>query len=254
MKRLTISLMLLLPAIAFAQERVYIRDENFDDDIFIVNQGTVENPSLEVCFQLTGSSSDTLFLVVPEASIEDMNLYFRALADRYTEWSRIARKNKVQDFEKPFDIACPDILFRWTQHVNSYSYWEWKEIKTYQSELGPYFKPVFSFRNNNNVRIVGNFTFIDDPYYEEKVKFFGLGKYDEISFEDDLRVSEAIERGEFTPKSEPRMDEQMFFDFYILDLRDIRRFISVLDRKAINRTYDRKRNKRTQADIEALFE
>lgn len=163
MKRITIITLLLLAALsAFGQKRVYLNKGDTYEDIFVVNLGTEENPVLEMSIQMyLISDSDTTFVVFSEKDFENAATYFRAVTDVYDKERANARRNKVERLDKPIDLYPPELRIRWTQHPKSDRWSEWRQIRTYQTEITHDLPLVFNVTKGIPL-VVGEFQVLDE--------------------------------------------------------------------------------------------
>lgn len=132
MRRLFYIFVILLSAFPVFGQRVPIyKGQHSYNDIFVTED--VENNTFDIVLQMP-TYSDSLFFVVGERDLPALHLYFQAIRDKFTEWSSIAKKNKVDDFKKDFDFSPPVLRIRWVQNPTD-GYWSDRiQRKTFQTE------------------------------------------------------------------------------------------------------------------------
>ena len=212
MKRLILLILLLAPVFASGQKRVYIRKDEFRDDIYLVER----NGEIEAYFQLDMPSPyDSLFLLVTKKNCQEIHDYMEDLLDTYHRWSRTAKSNHVKDFKKDFDIDPPLVRFRWMERIKepiTYGYVKYNEYFTPEDK---WLAPYFSVNNIGHCNIFTRIALVPtDPEYS--------GKYSSLVPINDNDISLII---------------RWTTDF-----------------KTLERTYNRKKPKMTNAEINALFD
>ena len=114
---------LLLGFLAMAQPRTYIikpYDAVLDEDLYVVEQpgGSLEYHLGVYNFEHV---EDSVHLVMTRRECELMYEALRKIRSKYNEWTIVARRNKVRNYTRRFDVEMPLMSYEWREAYTAYN-------------------------------------------------------------------------------------------------------------------------------------
>ena len=142
MRRIIIVFLLLFPRVLYAQEYTSL-DRDFYFDISAIEIGSKEEPELEVLLDIkVANMFEEVCFVLDRADCDALSLFFQDLRNEFNRMERLAKKNKVTNYEYPMSTEAPSLRARWRTFLDDQ--YGMSRRFTLNIVRGPYLKPVFS--------------------------------------------------------------------------------------------------------------